>query len=164
MKRDVVARAVVVARVREFFHLSGSASPWLARAVVWLLCAVVVGVPLAAHSPGAVDAGPVLPSPLEPSVPLQEWATDGGVRSITLASALQSIPDKVIDGQKPADACDPDLGERPINGGCWMLTEVKRPCPPGKLYEHEGQCWRPIPRRARVPTSGDVYPVNLANP
>lgn len=162
MKRDEVARAVLAARAREFFRLSGSASPWLARAIVWLLCACVVGLPLAAHSPGTVVAGPVLPSPLEPPVPLQEATTDGGVPAV--ASIIFGRLPKPGPNQKRSGQCIAARAQVEINGGCWIKTETPLPCPDGYQWEHEGRCWLPVAHAAQTPTSGDVYPVNLANP
>jgi len=54
----------------------------------------------------------------------------------------QSIPNGLLPGQKLAQDCDRALGERPINGGCWVgVTDVKPPC--GKLFRQGDICYRP---------------------
>lgn len=160
MKRDVVARAVVAARVREFFHVSGSASPWLARAIVWLICASVIGLPLAAHSPGPTGAGPVLPSPLEPAVPLQEWTVDAGTRPLLTSMVLKRLPP--VDPRQRLAPCDKEM-EVEMEGACWIPLDLD-PCPEGKAIKHNGRCYGRALNASRPSTSGDVYPVNLANP
>lgn len=160
MKRDEVARAVVVARIREFFHVS--ASPRVATGVFALLTLIVSAYPIAAHSPGATDAGPALPSPLEPAVPLQEATTDGGMPAVA-SIVLGRLP-KPGPNQKRTGQCDPERSQVEMSGGCWVKTEHPLPCPEGKQWEHEGRCWLPVAHAAQTPTSGDVYPVNLANP
>lgn len=141
---------------REVLHLS--VTRWLATVLVML----AVGAPVALNGSGNVAAPQTPPSPLEPAVPLQEWAADAGVYPTTLATVLRGLPRQ--EWQKPAEKCDPDLGEHPIDGGCWMKTDVPPPCPPGKLFKHDGICWRPVPRSARPPTTGEPSPLSIADP
>lgn len=156
-----MARSVV----REMFHLSGSATPWTAKALAGFLFVAVLGLPLAAHSPGATDAGPVLPSPLEPAVPLQEWTVDAGTLPYFASVVLGRLPQP--DPRQRRPPCATRMGEEAINGVCWLRLDVDPPCPqdPGATaYEHGGKCYAFALHAARTPTSGDVYPVNLANP
>ena len=107
---------------------------------------------------------PLDPPLLEAPVPMQEWTADAGAAlPLTLGLATGSVP-ALAPGQKPAASCDAELAEVPINGGCWMKTDVPPPCPERKLWEHEGACWRPIPRTAKAPTSGEPRSGNVAGP
>lgn len=104
----------------------------------------------------AVEETPSFDAP----VPVEAWPTDAGVLP-AVRSVLAALP--AVPGQK-VGGCDPDLGEAEIDGRCWMKTEVPQPCPKGKLYPHEGKCWRPIPRASRAPTSGSPRPGGVAEP
>lgn len=151
-----LARSVV----REILHLS--VTPRMGGWLAALLVAFAAGYPIAAHSPGATDAGPVLPSPLEPAVPLQEATTDGGMPAVA-SIVLGRLP-KPGPNQKRTGQCDPERSQVEMSGGCWVKTEHPLPCPEGKQWEHEGRCWLPVAHASQTPTSGEVYPVNLANP
>lgn len=92
-------------------------------------------------------------------IPLREWTTaDAGM----VLRAVQSALPEPAPGQKTR--CEADLGEVELNGACWMKTDVPPPCPTGKLWKHEGKCWRPIPKTARTPTSGESRPIGVAEP
>lgn len=95
---------------------------------------------------------PPVSEPLEAPVRMDEgWTADAGALPV-LKAVLSRIPPPGEMQKK--GGCDPDLGEAELNGGCWMKTDVPTPCPRGKLWEHEGKCWRPIPKVVRAPTSG----------
>jgi len=52
------------------------------------------------------------------------------------------IPKEPYPWQKTKD-CNPDLGERLINGGCWAgMVDVKPPCK--LLFRHGDICYRPV--------------------
>ncbi|HLL53659.1 MAG TPA: hypothetical protein VK447_08945, partial [Myxococcaceae bacterium] len=52
------------------------------------------------------------------------------------------IPKEPAPWQKVAKDCNPDLGETPINGGCWVyIYDVKPPCK--LLFRHGDKCYRP---------------------
>lgn len=115
------------------------------------LVVAVRGAPPAAAAPDSRGAEPL---------PLEQWATaDAGpvVRRMVLGK-LKPHP-----GQK-TEGCDPELGEQERGGACWMKTELPPPCPKGKLQEDEGKCWRPVPKTARAPQSGDPRPGTIADP
>lgn len=101
----------------------------------------------------AHPAGEELAAP----VPIEQWTADAGALHPSTLHLLPAVP-----GQK-VGRCDPDLGEVEIDGRCWMKTDVPPPCPKGKLYPHEGKCWRPIPKSARAPTSGAPRPGGVAD-
>ena len=57
------------------------------------------------------------------------------------------VPAKPEKGWK-RPPCDGEMAEYAINGACWTETSKTPPC--GRLYEHEGKCYRPMlapPRR-----------------
>lgn len=78
-------------------------------------------------------------------------------------STLTGLP-KPGPNQRRAGDCDPDRAQVEINGGCWVKTETKPPCPEGKQWEHEGRCWLPVAPAAPVPTTGGAFPVTVADP
>lgn len=97
--------------------------------------------------------------PLDLPVRMEErWSTDAG----GWPKGIARLPSPG-ETQKKRN-CDAELGETEVNGGCWMKTDVPPPCPPGKLWEHEGRCWRPIPQSARLPTTGAPRPGGVAEP
>lgn len=101
----------------------------------------------------------------EAPVPLEEWTADAGVARPIIAEAVKAKLPTPAPGQKLAAQCDAELGEVVINGACWMRTDVPPPCPPKKLWEHEKVCWRPIPKAARAPQSGEPQrPGGVAEP
>jgi hypothetical protein len=122
---------------------------------------VVVLVPGAAlWGTGASPKPPEGPAPIGPQVPLQAWASSIPSARVLATSVLTKLPSP-LPNQKTSK-CDDELGEEEIAGGCWMVTDKKPPCPPGKLWEHEGRCWRPIPYSARPPTTGEPRSGNVA--
>lgn len=60
------------------------------------------------------------------------------------------IPDKPEPWQA-RPPCMTDYDERAISGACWQATSKKPPC--GALYEHRGECFRPIQKTEREPSS-----------
>jgi hypothetical protein len=53
------------------------------------------------------------------------------------------IPKDPFPFQKLEKDCNPDLGESPINGGCWV--QVANMAPPCKLlFRHGNACFRPV--------------------
>jgi hypothetical protein len=104
---------------------------------------------------------PATPTPpMEPAVPLQEWTTaDAG------AMAFRMVPGKIpAPGPNQLRACDPERSEVLINGGCWVKTDKKPPCPRGKQWEHEGACYLPVAEAKPVPQSGEPKPRGVAEP
>lgn len=89
-----------------------------------------------------------------------------------LSSTPEGRPGSVLAGipppgpnQRRAGDCDADRAQVEINGGCWVETKTKPPCPDGKQWEHEGRCWLPVAPAARVPTTGGGgLPVTVADP
>lgn len=129
-------------------------------AVLALLAAIVVlGRQLRLERQKAPPRPPVQVEELPP-VQLQQWMTAdaGAFVSRLVVGKLKPHP-----GQKTGD-CDPDLGEQERDGACWMKTDVPPPCPKGKLQEDDGKCWRPIPKTARKPTSGEPRSGGVADP
>lgn len=104
-------------------------------------------------------AEPPVAEELSLPVPVEHWPADAGATPVH--GPLGLLPE--VPGQK-VGRCDPDLGEVELQGRCWMKTDVPPPCPKGKLYPHEGKCWRPIPKTARAPTSGGRSPGGVADP
>lgn len=94
-------------------------------------------------------------------MPMQEWTTDAGSMMVLAAVLPGRLPEP---DAKQKRQCDRLLGEHELNGGCWMPTDVPPPCPEGRLWLHEDKCWRPIPKTARVPQSGEPRPVSIADP
>ena len=65
------------------------------------------------------------------------------------------IPKEPFPGQKDAKDCDPDLGETPINGGCWVpIRNMVPPC--AKLFRHGDGCYRPVSADPQKPVG--VFP------
>jgi hypothetical protein len=53
------------------------------------------------------------------------------------------IPNEPAPWQKLAKDCKASLGEKPINGGCWVwIADVPPPC--GELFRHGDKCYRPV--------------------
>lgn len=48
--------------------------------------------------------------------------------------------------------CDADAAEVNINGGCYIATDKRPPCP-SRQYEHGGKCWVAVGKRGRPATS-----------
>jgi hypothetical protein len=122
-----------------------------------VLVLAAVGVGVLAVSTARAPRYVAQEEAFEAPVPVEAWPVDAGATPPVLA-VLPKVP-----GQKMG-RCDPDLGEIELFGGCWMETKVPPPCPKGKLYTHEGKCWRPIPRAERTPTSGNRRPGGVAEP
>lgn len=72
------------------------------------------------------------------------------------ASFRSAIPRPAVN-QKKAGECVEGV-EVELNGGCWMATDKKPPCPPPstgwQFYAHEGKCWVPVAHTPRPATSG----------
>jgi hypothetical protein len=99
------------------------------------------------------------PAPV-PQVPLQ--ASSVGAVPQVIASVMQGGLPPPGPNQKTAEDCNPDHFEV-HNGGCWLATEKKPPCPRGQ-WEHEKRCWFPVAHAARTPTSGEPHRVPVAEP
>ncbi len=157
-----LARSVV----REILHLS--VTPRMGGWLAALLVGISVGYPLTAHSPGATDAGPVLPSPLEPSVPLQEWTVDAGPVFASVSVLLNGLPAPGPNQIRRAEFCE--MPARPLGGGCWLpIADETPPCDPApgkqrKLWPYEERCWFPVSQAKPTPTSGESRPAAFANP
>lgn len=124
--------------------------------VALLLVAGLIGLPLSlSYHSGAESVRPLEgPAPLPgPQVPLQTWAAGAAPGQLLSAVAPGTLPSP-LQNQKTSK-CDADLGEQMLRGGCWMPTDKKPPCPAGKLWEYKDRCWRPIPRTALPPTTGE---------
>lgn len=94
---------------------------------------------------------PPLPSPLEAPVPLQEWTTaDAGdaLRWVVLGSLPPPDPRQ----RKPP--CRTSIGERAVNGLCWLKLAVPLPCPEGEAWEYEGACYAYALEAKPIPKSG----------
>jgi hypothetical protein len=67
--------------------------------------------------------------------------------------------------QRKAGQCVQGI-EVEINGGCWMATDKRPPCPEPRggwaFYAHEGKCWVPVANTPRVPTSGGSQQAGVA--
>jgi len=123
---------------------------------------VIVAVLLAGIAPVIVmkQTPPPPPTP-NPAIP-QDADEQGSTVDVGAMYALASVlPGRLPNpgpNQKRAGQCIEGL-EVEINGGCWVATDKKPPCPPPRggytLYEHEGKCWMPMARAARTPTSGE---------
>ncbi len=129
-----------------------------------LLAVALVGVG-ALVSYRLVDSLAELMAPHEGKEP-QEGGVDGGsadVGSTTLASASppskqahstaavagSQVPDEPLKGQQqpPCDSKDIE-----INGGCWVPSSLRPPCP-RDWYAWKDYCYFPIMASQRVPTS-----------
>lgn len=125
------------------------------------LAALLFGWAISLDRPRQTQAEPSFEAP----VPLEEWTADAGVVRPAIIEAVKAKLPSPAPGQKLAAQCDAELGEVAINGACWMRTDVTPPCPPKKLWEHEKICWRPIPKTARAPQSGEpLRPGGVADP
>lgn len=144
-KHEPEARPVGHWSQREFLHVS--ASRWLVVAGI----AAMLGVPATLNRPIPLPNPP--PMPVEPQLPLQEWATDAGLPMLTSIIIPGTLPPP-LPAQKTG-GCDVEAGEQEIRGGCWTPIEGKIPPCPKKLWPYDGKCWRPIPRTARPPTTGN---------
>jgi hypothetical protein len=61
----------------------------------------------------------------------------------------QPIPVKTLPGQKAAP-CNEEVGERTINGNCWVyIFDVKPPC--GILFRQGDRCYRPVEADSKQP-------------
>jgi hypothetical protein len=134
-----------------------------------LVLILLVVVPSAAVWTGLLtlappETPPILPSPARPTVPLQEWATDGlhaaDMLAVMLAGRLPP-PDTTRQRKPP---CKVKLGEQAINGWCWLELAVRPPCPTDSdayAYEHDGRCFGyalkvPGPATTGEPQAGSV--------
>jgi hypothetical protein len=69
----------------------------------------------------------------------------GGVLDLGKKAEENWVPKAPYPGQKLEKDCNPDLGEKPINGGCWVpVSERHMPPPCGKLFRHGDTCYRPV--------------------
>lgn len=118
--------------------------------------AVAIGVVML-WSSDTHRAPPRPPPVVDGALPLQEWATDT-VPHFLSSSIAGVLPAPDPRQRKPP--CDPDM-ERAIEGACWIPVDVK-PCPKGKAFEHDGQCYARALNPARTPTSGEPRPSNVA--
>jgi hypothetical protein len=92
---------------------------------------------------------------------MQEWTTaDAGTLLPLVVGHLPSPGPN----QKRTGRCDTEAAEVEINGGCWIKTEKAPPCTMGKLWEHEGRCWRPVAEAKPAPTTGEPRPRGVATP
>lgn len=104
-------------------------------------------------------AGPVpLPGP---QVPLLS-STPALMPALTMA--LPGTLPPPGPNQLRAGKCDERGSEVAINGGCWVATDKKPPCPDGIQWEYEKRCWRPVAEIKPVPTTGEVRVPGVANP
>lgn len=90
--------------------------------------------------------GPQPPAGAVPAV----WATDVAGHPPGAVRLGAQVPSKPFEGQK-TPPCERGL-ERQVEGGCWVATEHKEPCPAG-TYTHGGLCLLPVKRAERPPTS-----------
>jgi len=68
----------------------------------------------------------------------------GGVLDLGKKAEENLIPKAPYPGQKLEKDCDKSMGERAINGGCWVgVVDVKPPCGPN-LFRHGDICYRPV--------------------
>jgi len=124
-------------------------TPWAA--------ALAVGILLYSSDTHRGPPRPPTSSPIDGALPLQQWATDTVPHFIS-SSITGALPAPDPRQRKPP--CDPDM-ERAIEGSCWIPVDVK-PCPKGKAWEHEGQCYARALNAARLPSSGEFRPSNVA--
>lgn len=124
----------------------------------WAMGALGLGLLwlLAAHG-GKVPA-PSEPPPVDGALPLQQWSVDTAPR--LLVSLLQGTLPKP-DPRQRKPPCDPDL-EREFDGYCWVALRAMPPCPKGKAWERDGGCYAFALPPARVPSSGEPHPSNVA--
>jgi hypothetical protein len=141
-------------------------------AVGSLLFAMVMGVAMG-QRPDKVSTTSIVEAvrpedfAVEP-VPSLEWTTDASVFAPSmLASAYRGALPNPGPNQKRSGECEEDV-EVEINGGCWLATDKVPPCPAKKggwvFYAHEGKCWVPVAKAARMPSSGTPHPVSIADP
>lgn len=110
-------------------------------------------------SRGTSPAGPV-PAPV-PQVPLLS-STPSNLP--VLAMVMPGTLPPPGPNQLRAGKCDDRGSEVAINGGCWVATDKKPPCPEGIQWEHDGRCWRPVAPAARAPTTGEPRTAPVAAP
>lgn len=101
---------------------------------------------------------PISPTHVDGALPLQQWAADTTPR-VLASVAVGALPTPDPRQRKPP--CDSDV-EREHEGYCWIPLGVPPPCPKGKAWEKDGVCLMPSVRAARVPTTGEVRPGNVA--
>lgn len=102
-----------------------------------------------------------VPEPLEAPVPMQEWTTADAGTLLPLMAGHLPPPGP---NQLRAGKCDKDMSQEEINGGCWVATTKKPPCPTGKQWEHNGMCWLPVAPAKPTPTTGEPRPRGVATP
>lgn len=103
-----------------------------------------------------VVAGKREPVQVGPEVP-GVWATDIQHSGPGAAQLGAKVPWKPFEGQRKPP-CEPRL-QREVNGGCWVATEHKPPCPEG-TYEHAARyCLLPVLAARDVPVSGQRAPI-----
>ncbi len=95
-------------------------------------------------------------------VPPLDFTTDAGRAASQVQRAVFGSLPGPGPNQKRAGECLADAAQVEINGGCWVETKMKPPCPVKYQWEHEGKCWLPVAHAAPVPTSGGSYPANIA--
>lgn len=116
---------------------------------------VCLAIPPKKAAPGPVE-------PLEAPVPMQEWTTaDAGPLVLPLVAGHLPPPGP---NQLRAGKCDKDMSQEEINGGCWVATTKKPPCPTGKQWEHNGMCWLPVAPAKPSPTTGEPRTRGVATP
>lgn len=110
---------------------------------------------------GAHTSAP--PVPAQPAVdgalPLQQWTAAVNMSHFVASASKGAMPKPDPRQRKPP--CDPDV-EREHGGYCWIPLGVPPPCPKGKAWEKDGACLMPSVRAARVPTTGEIRPGNVA--
>lgn len=79
-----------------------------------------------------------------------------GTTSLPLLEVVQGNLPPPAPNQLRAEHCDSDRAEEPIEGGCWVRTKTKPPCPAGKQWEYEGACY--VPALDRKPRPGVAVP------
>lgn len=99
----------------------------------------------------------VLPMPVGPQVPVQEWSTSPDWTIIGRALRGGLPPPDPRQRKAP---CDTDT-EVEVDGYCWAPLEL-RPCPKRKAFEHEGRCLMRVLRVVPPPQSGEVRAGNVA--
>lgn len=131
----------------------------------WLLGIIAVGwmAVVLTFEPAPTTRRPPRTEVLEPA-PSLEWTTDAGN---VMGFAWRSVPGKLPPpgpSQKRAGQCETRAAQVAIEGGCWVETKTRPPCPMGFQWEHEGKCWLPVAKAAPVPTSGGGGAPGVAAP
>lgn len=130
----------------------------------WLLGIIAVGWMAVVLTFEPAPTRPPRNEVLEPA-PSLEWTTDAGnVIPFIGRALLQEIPKEPFPTQRRAGQCDDAASQEEINGGCWVQTKKKPPCPMGIQWEHDGKCWLPALRAAPTPTSGGGGAPGVAAP